>query len=337
MKFNQYIKIFAISLLVIAVGFNVWQNYKDSTQVKEFSREYFQQLAEGTGATQVRAFTSITVGGGTGALDKIDGDLLNDGDVAIVVTSDGAYFYTLDATSIESPSTPKFIAPYTNAGTKMWVLTTLNGDAVTTIPQDNAALDYEPENTGETRYYVGPNHDGESDDDDDYEIRRSATPGTNVDFRVFRSGLQNANRKEDKVTQDYQEVQMAVFDWTTDVTTGNGKFYFTIDQKLHQMNLSYCHAQVITAGTTGTTAIWIYNMNAPEAHAAAHDMLYTPDSRATGNPILIDSGETTSSTATGYVINTPGVVERDVIRIDISNVSTTPPKGLIITLGFSIP
>jgi len=322
MKFNQYIKIFAISLLVIAVGFNAWQNYSKDTKVKEFSREYFQQLAEGTGAIKVRAFT-VLEGLGTGALDKIDGDDLNDLDVAIVVTSDGAYFYTLDDdygnVADEVPGTVK----PTNSGTKMWVLTTLNGDAVTTIPQDNAALDYEPENTGETRYYVGPNHDGESDDDDDYEIRRSATPGTNVDFRVFRSGLQNTDRKEDKVTQDYQEVQMAVVNWTTDVTTGDGKFYFTVDQKLHQMNVSYCHAQVITAGTTGTTDIMIYNMRGP------HDILSAP--------IQIDSGELTSTTGSSGTINTPGLVQGDVIRIDVDASSTTAPKGLIVTIGFSIP
>jgi len=61
-------------------------------------------------------------GGGTGALDKIDGDSLSDLDAAIVVTSNKAYFYTLDASSGASESSPGVISPDSNAGNKRWVL-----------------------------------------------------------------------------------------------------------------------------------------------------------------------------------------------------------------------
>ena len=53
----------------------------------------------------------------------------------------------------------------------------------------------------------------------------------------------------------------------------------------------------------------------------------------------IDSGETGSDTGSSGTINTAtdDVVENDVIGVDIDAVSTTAPKGLLITLGFSIP
>lgn len=316
----KYLKILALSLLIIAVGYNIWQNYNKGPT--EFSKEYYQQLAEGTGATLVRAFTGLE-GDTTGTLDKIDGDDLNDGDVAIVVTDTGAYFYTLDATYGDvADVSPGTIKPTRTYGTKMWVLTTLFANGVDTTPQDDAAIDYEPNTSGETRYYSGPNHDSDGTDDDNFEIRRSATPGTNVDYRVLRRGVGIDAMKTDKVTQDYQEVQMAIFDWTEDITTGDGAFYFTIDQKLHTMNISYLHAQVITAGTTGTLDIMLYNMG------GSHDILSAP--------IQIDSTELTSTTGSSGTINVAGVTGEDVIRIDIDSVPTTAPKGLIVTIGFSI-
>ncbi len=122
------------------------------------------------------------------------------------------------------------------------------------------------------------------------------------------------------------EVQFTVFDYTTDLTTGNGKAYFHIAEKIAGMNLAYVHAEVITAGTTGTTDIQIHNAT------QAADMLSTK--------LTIDSGETASDTAaTAAVIDTANddVAENDLIRIDVDAVSTTAPKGLIVTLGFILP
>jgi len=56
--------------------------------------------------------------------------------------------------------------------------------------------------------------------------------------------------------------------------------------------------------------------------------------------ITIDSTETGSNTAaTAAVINTStdDVATNDVLRIDVDAVSTTKPKGLVITLGFQLP
>lgn len=123
-----------------------------------------------------------------------------------------------------------------------------------------------------------------------------------------------------------KEVQMVVFDFTTDVATGDGAFYLHIGQTLNGMNLIDVHAEVITAGTTGTTDIQIHNLT------DGQDMLSTV--------ITIDSGETGSDTAaTPAVINTSydDVATNDVLRIDVDAVQTTAPKGLIVTLGFQLP
>jgi hypothetical protein len=62
-------------------------------------------------------------GGAAGALDEIDGNDLADGDVAVVITSIATYFYRLDASSSATEDGYNYIAPDTNPGTKMWVLT----------------------------------------------------------------------------------------------------------------------------------------------------------------------------------------------------------------------
>lgn len=63
---------------------------------------------------------SSLTGGGTGALDAIDGDDLNDGDMAIRVTSTRFDPYRLNATSGVTESSPDIIAPDLNAGLKRW-------------------------------------------------------------------------------------------------------------------------------------------------------------------------------------------------------------------------
>lgn len=82
-------------------------------------------------AASFRPHTLIT-GGGTGSIDKIDGDSLSDGDTAVGVLEDHATYgntlivYVLDATSScggdDTATPPKFFQPDTNAGTKCWEL-----------------------------------------------------------------------------------------------------------------------------------------------------------------------------------------------------------------------
>ena len=113
------------------------------------------------------------------------------------------------------------------------------------------------------------------------------------------------------------------FDYTVDTAVGDGAGYFHIPPDLNGMSLTYVHAKVITAGTTGTTDIQIAN------DTQAVDMLSTK--------LTIDSSETgTDTAATPAVINAANddVVTNDLIRIDVDAVSTTAAKGLLITLGF---
>lgn len=69
-------------------------------------------------------------GGGTGALDKLDGDILADGDAALVVTAAGFYIYFLDADSGLAENLPYEISPDSNAGTKRWILQIFNTPAL---------------------------------------------------------------------------------------------------------------------------------------------------------------------------------------------------------------
>lgn len=118
--------------------------------------------------------------------------------------------------------------------------------------------------------------------------------------------------------------QQMVFAPITDVTTGDGAGYIVVPAAIGGKNLTRVHARVITAGTTGTTDIQIANVT------QGADMLSTK--------ITIDSGETASDTAaTPPVIDTGNddVATNDLLRIDVDAVSTTKPKGLIITLEFA--
>ena len=63
------------------------------------------------------------IGGTAGMLDYLDGDLLSDGDGALVITATGSYHYILDDDSAASESSPLVISPDDNAGTKRWILT----------------------------------------------------------------------------------------------------------------------------------------------------------------------------------------------------------------------
>jgi len=145
------------------------------------------------------------------------------------------------------------------------------------------------------------------------------TTGTDATRSVSPDGLAGSEFGE-------RAVQVVVFDFTTDTATGDGKFYFHIDSRLAGMDLVDVHAEVITAGTTGTTDIQIHNLT------QTADMLSTV--------ITIDSTETGSDTAaTPAVIDgaNDDVAENDVIRIDVDAISSSAAKGLLLTMGFRTP
>lgn len=150
--------------------------------------------------------------------------------------------------------------------------------------------------------------------------RHEATTEVGIIPSVIYWAEQNTdlqNTVNDKV------LQSILFDFTTDVTTGDGRVFFVVPEKFNNADLSRVHARVITAGTTGTLDIQVANVT------DGVDMLSTK--------LTIDSGETGSDTAaTPAVIDTTkdDVVTNDLLRIDIDAVQTTEPKGLIVTLEF---
>jgi len=114
-------------------------------------------------------------------------------------------------------------------------------------------------------------------------------------------------------------LQAFCFDDATDVTVGDGRIYFQIPAKFDGDTLSIANATVLTAGTTGSTTIQIYNVT------DSVDMLSTP--------ITIASAATTGS---GVIDATKDdVATGDILRIDVDTVSTTKPKGLVVNLEFS--
>ena len=61
-------------------------------------------------------------GGSAGDLDAIDGTVLQNNDIAIVITSTNVYIYRLNSTSGAAEVSPDVISPDTNAGNKRWIL-----------------------------------------------------------------------------------------------------------------------------------------------------------------------------------------------------------------------
>lgn len=130
------------------------------------------------------------------------------------------------------------------------------------------------------------------------------------------------------ITGTTRYMQAEVFNMKTPetVTTGNGQWYFPIPPDFNGLNLTYVHAQVVTAGVTGTMDIQIAK------DVQGTDMLSTK--------LTVDSGDRGShSAATPAVIDTANddVATNDLLRVDIDAVHTTPPQGLIVTVGFKPP
>ena len=111
-------------------------------------------------------------------------------------------------------------------------------------------------------------------------------------------------------------------DFTTDVSVADGKAYMPIPAWMNGMNLVRAQAMVITAGTTNPTTIDIYNVT------DSQDMLSAA--------ISIASGATVGTVGT---INTTydDLATNDVLRVDVTTVSTTAPKGLLVALEARLP
>jgi len=90
------------------------------------------------------AYYKQTLTGGTSnALDNIDGDILSNNDVALILYNDVGYFYKLDTSSGAVESSPNIISPDINAGTKRWILQNMksSGSGLPQLTPDNMSLD----------------------------------------------------------------------------------------------------------------------------------------------------------------------------------------------------
>ena len=116
---------------------------------------------------------------------------------------------------------------------------------------------------------------------------------------------------------------MQVVDAATNVLVTH-LVYFMIPQEWNGFNLVRATARVITAGTTNPTTIQVRNMT----KYSSNDALSTAISIASAGTL-----------ATAGVVNASydDVSTDDLIKIYVTGVSTTPPKGLVVSLEFGLP
>jgi hypothetical protein len=115
-------------------------------------------------------------------------------------------------------------------------------------------------------------------------------------------------------------VQQYCVEWGTELAVKDGVGYIEIPAELNGMNLISARARVGTAGTTNASTFDIYNV--------------TDSTSMLSSAISIASGATSG---TGTVdTDHDDVATGDIIRIDVDTLSTTKPKGLIITLAFRL-
>jgi hypothetical protein len=125
-------------------------------------------------------------------------------------------------------------------------------------------------------------------------------------------------------TAKYYEFVVVAF--ASNLTTGDGKYYFVVPPEADGKSLTFVNARLITAATGANKfTMMVHNLT------DAVDMLSTA--------LTTDASETGSQTAAvPYVIDTTKdeVSTYDVIRIDIDQVgNTVAGAGLIVTLGFA--
>ncbi len=116
-------------------------------------------------------------------------------------------------------------------------------------------------------------------------------------------------------------VQQICVDFATELEVADGVGYIVIPPECNGMNLISARADVITAGKTNASTFDIYNV--------------TDSTSMLSSAISIASG---AKSGTGTVDTAhDDVATGDVIRIDCDTLSTTKPKGLIVTLAFRLP
>ena len=121
-------------------------------------------------------------------------------------------------------------------------------------------------------------------------------------------------------------IQPRLVEAATDLTVTQkvGSWHLHIPPELNGLSLVYAHAEVDTAGVTGTQTFQIRN------ETDTVDLLSTL--------LTIPTGSTGSDDGTPYVIKSDGseiVNTNDLIVLDSDVIQTTAAKGLVLTLGFA--
>ncbi len=131
-------------------------------------------------------------------------------------------------------------------------------------------------------------------------------------------------------------VQVPFVEWTTSWAVGNGKAYFYVPSRLTGYNLSAVFLQVVTVGTTGVSSVQLTKCST----VATGSVCSGTTASMLSTVLSVDTNEDDSGTAaTAAVINgsNQGVTTGQVIRVDIAAISSTAPKGGIVTMVFTRP
>ena len=115
-------------------------------------------------------------------------------------------------------------------------------------------------------------------------------------------------------------VQQYCVEWGTELAVEDGVGYIEILAECNGMNLISARARVGTPGVTGDTTFDIYNVTDGVSMLSSAITIATTETVGTGT---VDTDH--DDVATG-----------DLIRIDCAGISTTKPKGLIISLAFRL-
>src|SRR5262249_13045720 len=108
----------------------------------------------------------------------------------------------------------------------------------------------------------------------------------------------------------------------SNVASGTGVIYYQVTPSLSGRSLSYAAASVITAGTTNATTIAIKRI----LGGVPNDVLKSALSLASG----------TTASGTGSINGSNSdLLTGDLLRVDVTGVSSTPPQGLLIAIEAS--
>lgn len=197
-----------------------------------------------------------------------------------------------------------------NLGALFATVTLTGSPSAGQFPRWSAAAQIEARSLAQFQGDIGVDTDGTLAADSDAKIASQKATKTYVDAKSL-SG---------KVI-----VQVTVFDDSEDCAVGNGAgdVFWPVPDELAAMNLIRAAAHVQTAGVDGAMTVQIYNV--------------------TQGADMLSSGLSVASAAKGSgaaSIDTDNddVAANDELRFDVDAVhSTTPAKGLVVTMVFQAP